>query len=280
MNRILMVVIGVLVVAAAVGVPVGLTLARKSPPATYVALGDSLAAGVGAIPDEQRGDLGYVGRFNQWFVGSREGPHRLANVGVAKAGGETSSTLISDGQLARAKAAIDDPKTDVQVVTLDVGGNDLDNLRDPAGPCAGGGTPACLQSVATTLGTFKSNYETILGTVKSALDQDPGVERVFILTYYNPFDGTGHALEGLTDIVLLGADKNVDCAAAGNALNSGLNDIITCIGLGAGVTVVDVYPLFVDKSPALTHVAEGKLDIHPNNDGHKALADALIAAAR
>jgi lysophospholipase L1-like esterase len=56
----------------------------------------------------------------------------------------------------------------------------------------------------------------------------------------------------------------------------GLNDIITCVGGLMGAEIVDIHPLFKDAAPALTHIAEG--DIHPNNDGHRAIADAVIAA--
>ena len=38
---------------------------------------------------------------------------------------------------------------------------------------------------------------------------------------------------------------------------------------------MDIYPLFNDAAPALTHIAEG--DVHPNNEEHQAIADAVIA---
>ena len=56
----------------------------------------------------------------------------------------------------------------------------------------------------------------------------------------------------------------------------GLNDIITCAGGLMGAEIVDIHPLFNGAAPELTHITEG--DIHPNNDGHQAIADAVIAA--
>ncbi|MBI4202045.1 MAG: hypothetical protein HY532_02865, partial [Chloroflexi bacterium] len=100
-----------------------------------------------------------------------------------------------------------------------------------------------------------------------------------VMTYYNPFDGTGHPYEGPVDLTLLGADGTVNCAAAfGNPANMGLNDLITCFGAGYGAQVVDVYPLFDGNALALTHIAKG--DIHANNDGYAAIAAAFVAAAQ
>jgi hypothetical protein len=43
-----------------------------------------------------------------------------------------------------------------------------------------------------------------------------------------------------------------------------------------GAEIVDIYPLFNNDTPELTHIAEE--DIHPNNDGHRDIADAVIDA--
>ena len=79
------------------------------------------------------------------------------------------------------------------------------------------------------------------------------------------------------DAALLGSDGAVDCGAnLRDPVKVGLNDIIVCVGGLMGAEIVDVYPLFNDAAPALTHIAEG--DIHPNDDGHQTIADAVIAA--
>ncbi|HEX2142648.1 MAG TPA: hypothetical protein VHK28_10340, partial [Candidatus Limnocylindria bacterium] len=70
---------------------------------TYVALGDSLAVGVGA---EQPDEGGYVARlFAELSALGRDGVQaaRLTNVAVS---GETSDSIIRDGQLARGARAI------------------------------------------------------------------------------------------------------------------------------------------------------------------------------
>ena len=256
----------------------GAALAAKPPEATYLALGDSLAVGEGATPLEWQ--FGYVGQFNHWFKDSRDGPHNLTNLAI---GGETSGSFVAGEQLAAAIQAIADPDTDVQVVTLDIGGNDMLRLLRPGGPCyPNPATPACQAAVGAALAGFSGNYKVILGSLVTALGQDPGTETILVTTYYNPFDGTGSPLEIPVDITLLGADMAINCTAAlGNPVNVGLNDLITCIGAGFapyGVEVVNVYPIFDGNAMALTNIADG--DIHPNNDGYDAIADALIANAQ
>jgi hypothetical protein len=130
--------------------------------------------------------------------------------------------------------------------------------------------------VANALTTFADNYQVILAQLNDALAQDPGEGRVLVTTYYNPFGGTGNPLEGPVDAALLGSDGAVDCAAnPADPAKVGLNDIITCVGEQLAAEIVDIYPLFNNAAPELTHLAGG--DIHPNNDGHRAIADAVIA---
>ena len=79
----------------------GQILADPKPPAIYVALGDSLAVGVGATVTEKKG---YVPQFKKRATANTD----LVNLAVS---GENSSTFISSGQLASAVAAIADPST-------------------------------------------------------------------------------------------------------------------------------------------------------------------------
>ena len=166
---------------------------------------------------------------------------------------------------------------DVGLVTLDIGGDDLlPLLKKP--PCAiNPGGLACQGEVATALASFGPNYGYIVASLRGALTYDPAP--LLVMTYYNPFSGTGSAYEPAVDLALLGLDGVIDCAAWGNPYNVGLNDLIACIGWDAGATVVDVYPDFAGRGARgagrgalLTHIEEG--DIHPNAAGH-----AVIAAA-
>jgi acyl-CoA thioesterase I len=239
----------------------------------YLALGDSLAYGVGAT-DPSR--LGYVRRLFDSFHGTAHGGvSTLVNLSVP---GETSTSLRSGKQLSDALAAISDPSTDIRVVTLDIGGNDLLALLGPGSPCLPdpNGTP-CQQALATALSTFASNYAVILAQLTTALAADPGDEKIMVMTYYNHLSGTGSPFEAILDKALLGPDLTINCAAP--QITWGLNDIIYCVGTQSGAVVVDVYPRFVGKGPTLTHVQEGG-DFHPTNAGYAMIANTFMGASR
>jgi lysophospholipase L1-like esterase len=234
----------------------------------YIALGDSVAAGSRAsLPHS----LGYVGLFNQFYQDHHPGKEGFANLSVS---GENSATFLGN-QMAGALATINDPNTDVQVVTLTLGVNDFLPLITTE-PCTSDpGGVACQLAVATTLTTFAGRYLIILATLDLALAGEPGEGRILVTTYYNPFDGTGDLREDLVDTALLGSDGDIDCDAVPEDLkNMGLNDVITCVGELVGAEIVDIYPLFNNAAPELTHIAEE--DIHPNNKGHQAIADEVI----
>jgi lysophospholipase L1-like esterase len=92
--------------------------ADQPPPAYYLALGDSVAAGQGASGPDR---FGYVGLFRRLFQADHQGKERFANLAVP---GESSATFLG-GQMARALETINDPDTNIQVVTLTLGANDL-----------------------------------------------------------------------------------------------------------------------------------------------------------
>jgi acyl-CoA thioesterase I len=237
----------------------------------YLALGDSLAAGVGAT-DPTR--LGYVPRLFDYFRGiAHFGVDTLTDVGVP---GETSTSLLNGGQLTNALAAINDPTTDVRVVTLDIGGNDFAPLIKPGSPCLANPTGVpCQQAIATTLVTFARNYAAILTQLNAALATDPGDETILVMTYYNSLSGTGSPFESIIDAVLLGPDLTVNCATSPTTW--GANDIITCVGAQHGAVVADVYPFFQGKASTLTRLTE---DQHPNNAGYALIANAFMRASR
>jgi acyl-CoA thioesterase I len=255
----------------AIGVMVwaGGVSAAQPPPDYYLALGDSVAAGQGASRPDR---LGYVGLFRGFFRADHRGKEGFANLAVP---GESSVTFLGS-QMPRAFATINDPNTNIEVVTLTLGANDL---LPPiiTEPCTSDPEDAaCQLAVTTALTTFAGSYLAILAQLDIALAQDLGEGRILVTTYYNPFDGTGDPREVPVDAALLGNDGAVDCAAnLRDPVKVGLNDIIVCIGGLMGAEIVEVYPLFKDATPALTHIEEN--DIHPNNDGYRAIANAVIA---
>ena len=137
---------------------------------------------------------------------------------------------------------------------------------------------ACQATIGAALAGFRTNYITIAGWIAAALAAEEGDETFVVTTYYNPFDGTGSPYEAPVDGALLGLDGVIDCAALTNPYNAGLNDIIACVGGATGAVTADVHPAFDGDALRLTHIAEA--DIHPNNRGHRAIADVVIEAAQ
>jgi hypothetical protein len=119
---------------------------------------------------------------------------------------------------------------------------------------------------------FNENFDQILDDLQTALS-DKGNPPLLVMTYYNPWSGTGHLLDAIVDVMLLGAGPGLECY---NPALMGLNDIITCQGLAHGATVVDVYTPFIGHGLDWTHIAQG--DIHPTDAGHAAIEAAFEAA--
>ena len=119
-----------------------------------------------------------------------------------------------------------------------------------------------IRSLATALGTVGANLPTILGSLRAAAGPDAAI---LVLTVYNPFSGTGTAFD-----------------AAGDLVVTQLNGIIRQVAADAvvGAAVADIEPDFQGKAPLLTHIAEANSDIHPNDAGHQAIADAFTAALK
>ncbi|HEU5318329.1 MAG TPA: SGNH/GDSL hydrolase family protein [Chloroflexota bacterium] len=269
------------VVAAALVLRLGVSEAAPradGAPAVYLSLGDSLGVGVGSVPFEVTGvaQTGYAEHLSHLLRGQPFGGVD-SFVNLAR-GGETTTTFLTNGQAAEAAQVIAAP-SDVRVVTLSLGGNDLLGLL--GGPCVAPLTPSCDAAIAQALATVSAKYPLVLASVLQALatSQDPGGAQLMVLTVYNPFSGTGSVYEAPVDRVLLGADLTIDCAAAAaSPLNAGLNDIIACAARAAGATVVDLYPVFQGRGATLTHILAG--DIHPTNAGYAAIASAVRQVIR
>lgn len=235
----------------------------------HLALGDSVAAGSGATNPQ----LAYVPRLAHKLtaVDCREGqaracPHlELQNISV---GGAKSQDLI-DEQLEPALAEITrrladgDPSNDVEFITLTIGGNDV--FRPVIAACSGGVTPECMATIESTFGTYQANLAQILGSLRATAH---GAE-IAIMTYDNPLAGCYLSdLAPLADVVLEGNP------AAG--LPGGLNDIIRGVAHGVGgITVVETYGLLGDGD-----FVGGDDCLHPDDSGHRKIADAYWRALR
>lgn len=156
----------------------------------YVALGDSLAAGMTPTGGF---DLGYadylVSRFeqSQYTVG-------YTNFGVP---GYTSTNLMHD---VLTKADVQAKVTEAEFITIDIGANDL--LRTLNTP----------DQIPAVMGTVAMNLQAVLGTI----DQLNPKAKVYVMGYYNPFPYLPKEQQGELLPLLDTLNKVIESRAAAN----------------------------------------------------------------
>lgn len=212
----------------------------------YLALGDSVAFGVGASPPEQSGYAAVF--YNNYLKQIR--PQGLTYLNLAIPG-ETAATFITrpkaKSQLEKALAEIDTAAQAgkrVSPITLTIGGNDVVGER--------GATDAAKEA---TLKQFDTNFQKILDQLVA---HTGGKSDIIVTTYYNPF-GDGQA-------------QNPDTTWAVR-----FNDLITERATARNLKVADFYQPFLGREKELTWIASG--DIHPNISGHALLANQVWLAS-
>jgi lysophospholipase L1-like esterase len=263
-----------LVAAFALQVPASETSAHGPPPQVrpvYLALGDSLAFGVGA---SDPATTGYVPLFYDdlrsalpdHFDGEFLMLENLAVGGpAAPPGGETTTSMIAGGQLDAALAELTArnnsprPVDDVRVVTLDIGGNDMFAVVPV---CLGGPTPTCTSAIGTAFATFNGNFDHILDELTAAAGPET---TIIVMTYYNPLVNPFCPLSAQAALA--------DALLEGNpamGLPVGLNDLIRVNAASHGVRVADVFGLLgpSDVQPDCRHANDG---------GYEIIADEFIA---
>ncbi len=209
---------------------------------TYISLGDSVAAGNGSSDPNATSFVA--------IVDQAEGS--LPLVRLAKAGATTQDVI--DKQLPWAIGAMDG--NDVAFITISVGGNDLAGLI-PNAACVQDPLPAACP-LNETLAGVSSRLDTILSRLRAANATAP----IVLLAYPNFFSGTGHAFEAPAGRVLPQLDAIIRNVAAKYAHTA----------------VADPSASFEGKGPELTHVLDPQFDPHPNDAGHRIIADAFISA--
>lgn len=309
----IMSIVTTVVVAAAVGLTGSAASAhdrRETPRHSrpiYLALGDSLAAGQQSAPPT--GDLGttlalwkasgFVAQFHDTLQeeldcrpgGERRhhrGCSRLELVNLSRTGvpgvpgsGVTTASMLTDGdQLDQAVALLEDrngdrsPRNDVEVVSLTVGGNDLfapafAACVAPAGPA----TPPCAPTLESVFAGVAVRYAQILSALRAA-----GGDDLVILTttYFNPLP---FCVPGTAALGVAGATAVGDAILEGGALPglgtlpAGFNDVIRGISAQHGAVAVDTFGTLGDGD----FVGGGDC-LHPDAEGHAAIADVFAAA--
>jgi lysophospholipase L1-like esterase len=142
-------------------------------PWTYTAMGDSLAAGVGATNSN-----GYVPRFSALAQSDTGNTVTLNNLGVS---GWNSAQLLN---AIRADQNFRNAIANSHVVTWDIGGNDLTGPLNSFlfGSCGGTDNQNCLRAAVAQL---NSNWDAIMAEIISLRNPNTTVLRT--MNIYNPF---------------------------------------------------------------------------------------------
>jgi lysophospholipase L1-like esterase len=215
----------------------------------YLALGDSLAANVGAPSARD----GYVSRLHNQLQEHDGRSYGLLNLGVT---GETSGSLLAGGQLDEALEFL--AANRVAYLTVDIGANDLlGHLTSP--DCAESlERPACRERLESALEAYRANIVSIFDALAGAA---PDAAIVFVQTY-NPFSlGTGIPFEEGTNLTI-----------------SRLNQTAAVAAESRGIRVADGFTPMQGTAAFTTLMLSSPPDIHPNALGHDVLAQAVLAA--
>jgi lysophospholipase L1-like esterase len=226
----------------------------------YTALGDSLAAGFNAV-------AGYVIRYDVYVSSDTGKAALLYNLG--QPGWKSSDlrdALTNDSTF---KYLVSHSR----VITWDIGGNDLLSARRRYKELACGGVDNqdCLRS---TVAAFKENWDQIVNQLLELRRESPGnIKRTVIRTMdiYNPFVAVDSAADSWP------ADAGNDFQVLKPYLDE-VNSHIAQSSATNAIPFAPVYLAFNGADGTEDPRAKGYISIdglHPNDAGHKVMADLL-----
>lgn len=234
-----------------VGCGSGTTGNGSGPTWQYSAMGDSLAAGALA-------QLGYVSRYATYINTDTGATVSTVNMGIP---GWQSDDLLN--------ALQNDPVfrhqvSGAEVVTWDIGGNDLANAHDSfvANTCGGPDNQDCLRSAVST---FETNWDAIVVELLKLRDPDKTILRT--MDIYNPY---------------VASDTQAGRFATIEPYLDQVNNHIHDNAKTNNIPVAEVHTAFngtdgtQDPGTLNLIAVDG---FHPNDAGHKVIADQLRALA-
>jgi acyl-CoA thioesterase I len=211
----------------------------------YLALGDSLGAGLLSSAPETRG---YVAQLHALLEQAANRPVQLQNLSIS---GETAASMLTSGQLTDAQTAIARAYANgwqVSPITIDIGGNDMRALQDKDDAAREAG-----------LNAFRANIARIFATLVAATTVNGQRQSdIITMTVYNPYGGDPAVVHSLAWWV------------------ERFNAAISEEAGSRGIAVADVYTRFKGHEQELTWIP---LDFHANNQGHLAMAEEFWRAA-
>ncbi|MFN8474086.1 MAG: GDSL-type esterase/lipase family protein [Anaerolineae bacterium] len=243
----------------------------------YVALGDSLAVGVGSSSCFLAifSCNGYVSRYKTAVQSGAGVTVSLSNLGQS---GWTSTNLLN--ALKTNSSFINGVKA-AQVVTIDIGGNDLKNARDSykKKTCGGTDNQNCLR---TAVATFKSNYLAILNSVLTLRGiSNTTITNTVIRTMdvYNPYVGADSATNTWSDTTETAPYKGNDFIVFKAYLDDA-NKYVADTATAKNIPYARVYATFNGSAGTDDPVAKGWIysdGLHPNDTGYQKIADQFAA---
>jgi len=234
-----------------VGCGSGTTGNGSGPSWQYAALGDSLAAGLIA-------QMGYVPRYATYVNTDTGATVTTLNLGIP---GWKSGDLLNALQT---DPAFRNQVSGAQVVTWDIGGNDLASAHDSFvnNTCGGPDNQDCLRSAVST---FETNWDAIV--VELLKLRDPSKTILRTMDIYNPYVASDMQAGRFTTIEPYLDQVNTHIHDNANANNIPVAEVHTGFNGADGMT---------DPGTLNLIAADG---FHPNDAGHKVIADQLRALA-
>lgn len=228
----------------------------------YIALGDSIGFGIGATDPVAMGYAAVTFKTLRSSDRYRERGLELINLSVA--GATSSDLLLPGGQLEAAVAEIERRRLDessqddeVEIITVDIGANDLLGLVATDSPCVSQAADddQCLQRLRDVLRDLQGNLSDLLQGLREAAPD----ATIIALDLYNPYSGTGDIRETIADFGVAQVNGAIIAAASDPELR---------------VETASVYQLFLGRGNHWV-AADG---IHPNDSGHLVIAEVVLAA--
>lgn len=216
----------------------------------YTALGDSLAFGIADTAG------GYVRRYRNDLANDNHVNVTLTDLGVNGARSKDLLASLTNDATFRSNVSAS------QVVTWDIGGDDL--LRAitdfEQGQCGGADNQDCLRAAVAT---FIPNWDAIVKQILALRNKNATIIRT--MDVYNPFvaelmvQGAFHTVEPYLDQV----NRHIAASAKAN-----------------GIPLAQVHLAFNGPNGDEDPAGKGLLaidGIHPNDNGHQVIANALRA---
>jgi acyl-CoA thioesterase-1 len=234
--------------------------AAKETPA-YIAIGDSIAFGVGASDPATNGYVAVTYDALDRSERYRERGLELFNLSVP--GATSSDLLLPDGQLDQALSEIRERQEDtssaddnVEIITVNIGGNNLQALVTPDSDCLDDPqSTECEHGLQDMLDGLGDDLTEVLHRLREAAPEAD----IIVLDLYSPFSGRGGPAELVSNLIVRQINAVTERVASDPELR---------------VEFVSVYSLFQGRASQL--VADD--NIHPNDDGHAVIAEVVLAA--